>query len=57
MIYINCYEWFPLAQVSFISLEYINNVCQAKTLKETVTIDNKLYQQLSLLKAMQGKIE
>lgn len=42
---------FPIStHISFISLEYMNNVCQTKLLKETVIIDNNLCQQLSLLK-------
>lgn len=47
---------FPIStHISFISLEYINNVCQTKPLKETVKIENNLYQQLSLLKQCKKK--
>lgn len=48
---------FPIStDISFISPEYVV-VCQTKPLKETVTIDNKLYQQLNLLKTIQSKVE
>lgn len=44
---------FPIStHISFISLEYMKDVCQTKPLKETVIIENNLYQQLSVLKTM-----